>query len=102
MEIGSNIMEKVMIYTATNELYREFCMHDSIENHNESPSSQKSERTVFYCDLGMTVEMEQKIKDVNKEGGRYDIRWLPDSDWDVFIEMCELTNLSIPKRRLKV
>jgi hypothetical protein len=96
-------MEKVIIYTAMNDLYIEFCMNDSKENHNESPSSFKeAERTVFYCDLGMTVEMQQKIKDVNKKGGRYDIRWLSDSEWDIFIEMCELTNISIPKRVLKV
>ena len=97
-----------------NEMYAEFCMHDMIVNHNESPYASHllytrefvlkddvprerklgikagffwrdvAERTAFYCDLGMTPGMEQGIKDVNKKGGRYDIRWLSDEDWKSF------------------
>jgi hypothetical protein len=115
-----------------NEMYGEFCMHDMIVNHNESPYASHllytrefvlkdgvprerklgikagffwrdvAERTAFYCDLGMTPGMEQGIKDVNKKGGRYDIRWLSDEDWKRFRGIAIIINLPIKKRVKKI
>lgn len=115
-----------------NEIYGEFCMHDMIVNHNESPYASHllytrrfvlhddipeerkkgiqagfkwrdiADRTAFYCDLGMTSGMEQGIKDVNKKGGRYDIRWLPDKLWKTFINMVKINDLPVPQRQVKV
>ena len=115
-----------------NEIYGEFCMHDMLVNHNESPYASHllytrefvlrdwipedrkkgiqagfrwrdvADRTAFYCDLGMTKGMEQGIQDVNKKGGRYDIRWLPDALWNQYISMLEEKDLPIPQRVKKV
>ena len=94
-----------------NEIYGEFCMHDMLVNHNESPYASHllytrkyvlrdwvpedrklgieagfewrgvADRTVFYCDLGMTPGMEKGINDAKEKGGRYMVRWLPDELW---------------------
>ena len=115
-----------------NEIYGEFCMHDMLVNHNESPYASHllytrnhvlrdwvakdrelgikagfewrvvAERSAFYCDLGMTKGMEQGIKDVNKKGGRYDIRWLPDSLWRLFVKSLRDKELSVPERIKKI
>ena len=115
-----------------NEAYGELAMHDCLVNHNESPYASHllytrkyvlrdnvpeerkkgiqagfkwrdvAERTAFYCDLGMTSGMEQGIQDVNKKGGRYDIRWLPDGEWKRFIQMVKIEGLPIPQRQVKV
>lgn len=117
-----------------NEWYCELCLNDCLVNHNESPYAshllytrkfvlkdkdpkerklgikagffwrEVAERTVFYCDLGMTSGMEQGIKDVNEKGGRYDLRWLPDGHWDRLIKACEeeLVYYKIPKRIMKI
>ena len=115
-----------------NEMYAEFCMHDMLVNHNESPYASHllytrpnvlrddipkerakgikagffwrdvAERTAFYCDLGMTKGMEQGIKDVNEKGGRYDIRWLSDKDWKRFEDQARLFLFLTPERIKKV
>ena len=115
-----------------NEIYGEFCMHDMIVNHNESPYASHllytrryvlrdgvpkerklgikagffwrnvAERTAFYCDLGMTSGMEQGMQDVNKKGGRYDIRWLPNGLWKEFEKACQEVNLEAPRRIEKI
>jgi hypothetical protein len=114
-----------------NEIYGEFCMHDMIVNHNESPYASHllytrkyvlrdnvpeerkkgiqagfvwrnvADRTAFYCDLGMTSGMEQGIKDCQKKG-RYEMRWLPDGEWKRFIQMVKIEGLPIPQRQVKV
>lgn len=86
---------------AVNELYRKFCMRDLV-NYGESPNaSMVAERTGFYCDLGMSGKMQKAFKEVRKKG-RYDMRWLPDSEWKKFIEECIQSNFNIPKRVLRV
>ena len=101
-----------------NEMYGEFCMHDMLVNHNESPYASHllytrpnvlrdwvpedrkkgikagffwrdvAQRTAFYCDLGMTSGMEQGVKDC-KNKGRYEMRWLPDKLWKEFVDAVE-------------
>jgi hypothetical protein len=114
-----------------NEIYGEFCMHDMIVNHNESPYASHllytrryvlrdnvpeerkkgiqagfkwrdvADRTVFYCDLGMSSGMEQGFNDVQKKG-RYEMRWLPDSEWKRFMNMIKIEGLPIPQRQVKI
>jgi len=114
-----------------NEMYGEFCMHDMIVNHNESPYASHllytrkyvlrdnvpeerrkgikagfrwrdvADRTAFYCDLGMTSGMEQGFKDVQKKG-RYEMRWLPDNEWKRFMQMVKIEGLPIPQRQVKI
>jgi hypothetical protein len=114
-----------------NEMYGRFCMHDMLVNHNESPYASHllytqefvlrddipnerkkgikagffwrdvAERTVFYCDLGMTSGMEQGFKDVQKKG-RYEMRWLPDALWNKFTSILKNRGLSVPKRVVKI
>jgi len=115
-----------------NEIYGEFCLHDMIVNHKESPYAshllltrpnvlrdwipeerklgiiagfewrKNADRTAFYCDLGMTNGMEKGIKDVNKKGGRYDIRWLTDSLWESFEKAVDALGYQVPKRVMKI
>jgi hypothetical protein len=114
-----------------NEWYCELCLNDCLVNHNESPYAshllytrkfvlkdkdpkerklgikagffwrEVAERTVFYCDLGMTKGMEQGMEDI-KDHMRYDLRWLPNGHWDMLIEECEKSKFGIPKRIMKI
>jgi hypothetical protein len=114
-----------------NEMYAEFCMHDMIVNHNESPYAshllytrpnvlrddvpeerakgikagffwrEVADRTVFYCDLGMTKGMEQGIKDCQKDK-RYEMRWLPDKEWKKFEDQAKLFLFLTPTRVMKI
>jgi hypothetical protein len=116
---------------ALNEMYAEFCMHDMIVNHNESPYASHllytrpnvlrddvpqerklgikagffwrdvAERTAFYCDLGMTDGMEQGFKDVQKKG-RYEMRWLPDDLWKSFKNVAKIKGMIVPERVKKI
>jgi hypothetical protein len=98
-----------------NEIYGEFCLHDCIVNHNESPFAshllytrqhvlrdhipeerklgieagfywrEVSEKTVFYVDLGMTEGMELGIADCVKKKHPYEIRKLSPEVRDRFL-----------------
>lgn len=92
--------------TLVNEIYGEFCLHDCLVNHNESPFAshllytrqhvlrdhipeerklgikagfywrEVAEKTVFYVDLGMTEGMELGIADCIEKQHPYEIRKL--------------------------
>jgi hypothetical protein len=111
-----------------NEIYGEFCMHDCIVNHNESPYASHllytrkyvlrdhipEERmlgieagffwrnvcdiTVFYIDLGISEGMRLGMLDCKKKRRGYDIRKFPDELWDRFIVACLEEGLEPPKR----
>lgn len=116
-----------------NEVYGEFCMHDMLVNHNESPYASHllytrdnvlrdwvkgerkkginagfewrkvADRTVFYCDLGLTEGMKLGIKDCQKNK-RYDMRWLPDKLWEKFVSVIQIKfgEPCVPKRQVKI
>jgi len=99
-----------------NEMYGEFCMHDCLVNHNESPYASHllytrdnvlrdhlpeerklgidagffwrdvAEKTVFYTDLGVTDGMKQGMDDCTKKDKPYEVRVLPDDIWKRFSE----------------
>jgi hypothetical protein len=101
---------------AMNEMYCEFCLHDCLVNHNESPFAshllytrdnvlrdhipeerelgikagfywrEVAEKTVFYTDFGMTTGMVLGIKDCEKKGKTYEVRTLPEDLWEKFAE----------------
>ena len=101
-----------------NEIYGEFCLHDCLVNHNESPYASHllytrkyvlrdevptdrklgieagfewrnvSELTVFYTDLGMTKGMVLGIEDCSKKDRKYEVRKLPDYLRSAFIKSC--------------
>jgi hypothetical protein len=106
-----------------NEIYGEFCMHDCLVNHNESPYAShllytrkyvlrdhiKEERnlgigagfywrqvadyTVFYVDLGTSKGMDLGIEDCKKNGKPYEVRTLPKELWNRFIITCKENKL---------
>lgn len=63
--------------------YRKLCEQACIDE-GETPKVQwkNSERHVFYCDLGMTKDMDKVFNRAKED--RYDIRWLPDKYWNEF------------------
>lgn len=111
-----------------NEIYGEFCMHDCIVNHNETPYASHllytrkyvlrdhvpeerklgieagffwrdvSDMTVFYTDLGLTDGMKLGVEDCKKKGKDYEIRRFPNELWVRFLEACLKENLELPKR----
>lgn len=108
-----------------NEIYGEFCLHDCLVNHNESPyashllytrkyvlrdevpSDRKlgieagfewrnvSEKTIFYSDLGMTNGMILGINDCIAKEKTYEIRNLPENLRDKFFEACKDNGLDV-------
>lgn len=90
-----------------NEIYGEFCLHDCLINHNESPFAshllytrqhvlrdhiseerklgikagfywrEVAQKTVFYTDLGSTSGMIQGLEDCKEKGLPYEVRVLP-------------------------
>ena len=113
---------------ALNEMYGEFCLHDCIVNHNESPYASHllytrkyvlrdhipeerklgikagfywrnvAHKTVFYVDLGMTDGMRQGIEDCQEKKHMYDIRRLDDETWRRFVN-CALGIQEIVERQ---
>lgn len=111
-----------------NEMYGEFCLHDCLVNHNESPFASHllytrkyvlrdhipeerklgikagfywrdvADKTVFYVDLGMTDGMKQGIDDCEEKGKPYSIRRLNDDTWERFAK-CALGFYIEVKRR---
>jgi len=111
-----------------NEIYGEFCMHDIIVNYNESPYASHllytrpnvlrdwvegerkkgiragfywrdvAEKSVFYCDLGMTKGMEWGTKDCKEKQKRYEIRQLPDDLWQQFCKVVAAHGYEHPER----
>jgi hypothetical protein len=111
-----------------NEIYGEFCMHDCIVNHNESPYASHllytrkyvlrdhiseerklgieagffwrdvSDMTVFYTDLGISEGMRLGMLDCKDKRRGYDIRKFPDELWDRFIVACLEEGLEPPKK----
>jgi len=97
-----------------NEIYGEFCLHDCLVNHNESPFASHllytrqhvlrdeipeerklgikagfywrnvAHKTVFYTDLGMTDGMKQGIEDCTEKKHMYEVRTLPSDIMDRF------------------
>jgi hypothetical protein len=111
-----------------NEIYGEFCMHDCIVNHNESPYASHllytrkyvlrdhipeerklgidagfywrdvSEKTVFYVDLDISSGMKLGIEDCEKKGKDYEVRNLPGELWLRFRWACSEEGIEPPKR----
>ena len=101
-----------------NEIYGEFCMHDCLVNHNESPYASHllytrkyvlrdnhpeerdlgikagfdwrdvAEKTVFYTDLGLTEGMKMGMWDCVTKRRPHEIRNLPKDLWDRVCEIC--------------
>lgn len=97
-----------------NTVYAQFCMHDSIVNHNEAPFAshllytqphilnehipeeralgiatgleftRMTEKTVIYTDLGVTKGMEQAIESAERNGVEVEMRKLNNNDWELF------------------
>ena len=110
-----------------NEIYGEFCMHDCLVNHNESPYASHllytrnnvlrdevpedrklgikagfywrdvAEETVFYIDLGQTPGMKLGVEDIWKKSKSYSERKLPKDLWAKFAEVCIKAGLGYPK-----
>jgi len=91
-------MEEVVLICNSDKRYIEACIEDCNNNNGEIViNAKKADRFVFYCDLGMTLEMHKKIMVIMKSE-RYDIRWLSDEAWDKYAKGCKTP----PKRHLKV
>lgn len=90
-------MRKVNLITPNGEdSYRKLC-EQACKNEGETPQRMNwdgPERHVFYCDLGMTRDMDEKFKRAKKE--RYDIRWLPNDLWEKY------SNKANKKRIMKI
>lgn len=74
----------VKVIVPKNEsIYYNFCENNCIDN-GEIPVSHWDgiERVAFYCDLGMTDDMDKKFERAKE--GRYEIRWLPDYLWEEY------------------
>jgi hypothetical protein len=111
-----------------NEIYGEFCMHDCLVNHKESPYASHllytrknvlrdwipderklgieagfywrdvSEQSNFYVDLGITDGMNLGIDDCNDKSKEFELRSLPDDLWERFLTVCEANGLGRPER----
>jgi len=111
-----------------NEIYGEFCLHDCLVNHNESPYASHllytrryvlrdhipgerklginagfvwrdvSDYTAFYIDLGITDGMQLGIDDCDKKGKGYSIRKMNDEVWEQFLKACEENGIEKPER----
>jgi len=112
---------------ALNEMYCEFCLHDSLVNHGESPYASHllytrdhvlrdhiaeerklgieagffwrdvAEKTVFYTDLGVTSGMTLGIDDCEKKNKSYDIRTLPEDIWEKFAMEANIRAVDTPE-----
>lgn len=108
-----------------NEIYGEFCMHDCLVNHNESPYASHllytrnnvlrdeipkdrklgieagfywrdvADQTNFYIDLGMTKGMYLGKQDIQKKGKTCIDRKLPQDLWTKFVEVCVKSDLGL-------
>jgi len=114
-----------------NEVYGAFAMHDCLVNHDEAPyashllytqkyvlrdhiSSERklgimagfewrspAEKTVFYVDLLMTKGMVQGLEDCKKKGLPYEIRKLPASLWERFLDALEKEGVEVIRAKRK-
>jgi len=113
-----------------NEIYGEFCMHDCLVNHNESPYASHllytrmyvlrddipeerklgieagffwrdvAEQSNFYVDLGITNGMNLGIDDCNEKNKPFELRSLPTDLWKRFVKVCETEGLGKPEKKL--
>jgi len=111
-----------------NEIYGEFCMHDCLVNHNESPYASHllytrdhvlrdghpeerklgieagfywrdvAEQSNFYTDLGITKGMELGMEDCLEKEKAYTKRILPSDLWEEFVKVCITSGLGCPKK----
>ena len=111
-----------------NEIYGEFCMHDCLVNHNESPYASHllytrnnvlrddhpeerklgieagfywrdvAEQSNFYTDLGTTKGMELGMEDCLEKEKPYTKRILPSDLWEEFVKVCITSGLGHPKK----
>lgn len=111
-----------------NEIYAEFCCHDCLVNHGESPYASHilytrrhvlrdeipeerklgieagfewrdvAEQSNFYMDFGTSSGMELGIQDCVDKGKPYEIRYLPPDLWERFTHACAEVGLPIPPR----
>lgn len=114
-----------------NEIYAEFAMKDCLTNYNESPfashllytrkyvlrdhiSSERklgidagfewrgvAEKTIFYEDLGMTSGMILGKNDCEEKGKPYEIRELPASLWNDFLDTLEKEGFEVIRAKNK-
>lgn len=94
-------MENIVLVCYPDKLYRSFCHEDCNKNNEAVVDTDKPDRFVFYCDLGMTKQMDKKIMKI-KKNARYDIRWLPDDSWNRYISELKQRYPDVPERTMKI
>ena len=112
-----------------NEIYGEFCMHDCLINHDETPYAshllytrnnvlrdeipedrklgieagfywrEVADQTNFYIDLGMTKGMILGKEDAWNNKKEFETRKLPKGLWKRFAEVCIKAGLGYPKEK---
>jgi hypothetical protein len=114
-----------------NEVYGEFCMHDCLVNHNESPYASHllytrtwvlrderpeerklgieagfywrdvADKSIFYVDLGVTDGMKLGVCDCKEKGREYEVRNLPEGLWQRFSKVIDYNNGDLPSGFLR-
>ncbi len=117
--------------TKLTETYGEFCMHDCLINHNESPYASHllytrkyvlrdhipdermvgikagffwrdvAEKTIFYVDFDMTDGMKLGLDDCKEKGKEYEVRNLPEDLWRRFSKAVDYNNGDLPSAWLR-
>ena len=95
------INEFVILECYPDKIYEAFCMEDLLNNREVAVDSKKVDRFVFYCDLGMTKEMDKKLMKIQKSS-RYDIRWLPNDSWNRYISELKKCGMDVPRRKVRI
>jgi hypothetical protein len=114
-----------------NEIYGALAMHDCLVNYNEAPYAshllytrkyvlrdyisterrlgidagfewrKMADKTVFYVDLLMSRGMVEGLEDCKKKGLPYEIRRLPNSLWERFLDIMEKEDIEVIRAKKK-